>query len=258
MSKIKLFLELLKTDLFIYKKIIFDSLINAAIWLVSTVIIFAYIFPHIGMPKAFGTFIAVGCIANSIFWDVWTTSTSFIADIEGEKKINYFLTLPIPNTLIFVKQIISYAIKAGIPALFLLPLMKLLLWNRMSLANFSLTKFSIIFVLISIFVGAFSLFITSLIKSIDHVGNIANRFLFPLWLFSGTNYPWKLLYSISPILAYLTFLNPLLYAMEGSRAAILGQDGYLPFWACAIMLVIFTFLFGWLGIRKLKKRLDFV
>lgn len=256
-SQLKLFWELLKTDFFIYKKITLDYFINIAIWLISTVTIFAYIFPYIGMPRAFGTFVAVGCIASAIFWNTWTTSTIFLADIEGEKKINYFLTLPMPNTLILIKQIVSYAIKAGMPALFLLPLIKLFLWNSMSLANFSPMRFAIIFVFIAIFVGAFSLFITSFIKSMNHIENISMRFLFPLWFFSGANYPWQLLYSISPPFAYLSFLNPLLYAMEGSRAAILGQPGYLSFWICALMLIVFTGLFGYVGIIRLKRRLDF-
>lgn len=257
-SYLKLFLELLRTDLFIFKDAIKGAFIDCFIWFTCLIVVTAYVFPLIGMQTSYGPFVAVGAIVSCIFWDVWTTATIFISDVEGEKTINYFLTLPLPNYLVLIKTIFTYAIKAGIPGLTILPLGKIFLWNTMSFAQFCPFKFLLIFVLTTLFTGTFSLFIVSCVQNIHHLGKIGIRYLFPMWFFGGANYPWQTVYKFSPIFAYISLANPLLYAMEGIHAAVLGQTGYLNFWLCICMLILFTMLFGSLGIWKLKNRLDFV
>jgi len=257
-SYLKVFWELLKTDLSIYKQPIKDAVVDASIWFTCLIVIFAYVYPSIGMTQQFGVFMAVGAIVSCCFWDIWSTTTTFVSDIEGNKTIDYFLTLPIPNFLVLIKQIISYALKAGIPSLIILPLGKLFLWNQMSLAHFSLLRFILIYLLINIFIGAFSLFVTSKIQNLHHMGKVGIRYLFPLWFFGGSNFSWNMIHNLSPIFSYSCLLNPLLYAMEGIRAAVLGQEGYISYWICSVMLTGFIILFSFLGIKNLKTRLDFV
>jgi len=257
-SYIKLFWQLLKTDFHIYKKSVIDAMIDAVIWFICLTAVFAYIFPSIGISQDFSILIVVGAVASCIYWDVWATATSFIIDIEGSKTIGYFLTLPIPNVLVLIKQILVNAIKAGLPALIILPIGKLLLWNTLQFTNFSIVKFTLIFILTSLFGGSFSLFIVSRVKDINHIGKVAMRFLFPLWFFGGSNYSFAIIQKLSPTFAYASLANPLLYAMEGVRAAVLGQQGYLAFPICLLMLTLFTIIFAFLGIVSLKKRLDFV
>ena len=257
-SYLNIFWHMLKTDFLIYKDAITDGFVDATIWFVSTILIFAYVFPAIGMQQTFGPFMAVTSIVSCSFWDIWATSTIFISDMEGNKTINYFLTLPIPHYFVFIKQILGYALKAGIPSLVILPLGKIFLWKQLDLTHFSVPKFILIYILINIFVGAFSLLITSTIKDLHHMGKVGIRFLFPLWSFGGAFYSYKIISTLSPKLGYLNLTNPLLYAMEGIRAAVLGQNGSMNFWLCVIMLTAFTILFAWWGIFRLKKRLDLV
>ena len=65
-------------------------------------------------------------------------------------------------------------------------------------------------------------------------------------------------YLLLSFSGYLHLVNPLLYVMEGMRAATLGQEGYLPFWFSLAGLTIFTVGFAWDAIRRLQKRLDCV
>jgi ABC-type polysaccharide/polyol phosphate export permease len=62
----------------------------------------------------------------------------------------------------------------------------------------------------------------------------------------------------SPWFAYASLINPQLYIMEGMRAAILGQTGYLNFWLCAGMTLFFSIICGAHAIVKIQRRLDFV
>lgn len=254
----RIFWELLKTDIRIYKKMVIDNALDATCWFISTIALFAYVYPALGMQQSFGAFIAISSIASCAFWDIWSTSITFVSDMQSGKVINYFLTLPLPNSLIFVKQICGYAIKAGSYSLIILPLGKLFLWNKMSFAQFSIPKFIFIYILMNVFVGAFSLFITSTVENMSQINKVGIRFLFPLWSFGGAFYSWKLVHSLSPTCAYINLLNPLLYAMEGIRSATLGSADYINFWICAAVLIGFTVMFTLLGIIRLKKRLDFV
>jgi len=257
-SYLKVFWELLKTDFYVYRQSMVDWVINTIIWASCTIISFAYIFPIAGMTKDFAVFVAVGTVISCIYWDIWSTSYTFIADLEGERTIDYSLTLPLPNYLVLTKYIVSYAIKGGLPALITLPLAKLFLWNSMSFHNFSILKFTIIFLLSAIFMGSFSLFITSRISRMTQIENIGLRFLFPIWFFGGSNYSWKMIEGVAPTMAKINLINPLIYPMEGIRVAVLGQPGYINFFVCVLMTIFFTILFGFMGINKLKNRLDFV
>ena len=79
---------------------------------------------------------------------------------------------------------------------------------------------------------------------------------FLMYMFGGYLYSWHAVYALSAIGGYLSLVNPLIYTMEGMRAAILGQEGYLPFWFSFVALMLFTIAFAWNAISRLKKRLD--
>lgn len=242
----------------IYKDVIVSRLIDIIIWTTTLILVTSYVLPQLGLTPTYGAFFASGLIFSAGYWHIWSIASNFVADINGPKTINHNLTLPVPNSLVLIKQIISSAIQSGLPTLIILPIGKLLLLKRFPLTNFSFFKFSIIFILSNLFVGAFSMFIVSVVKDMNHIGKIGVRFMFPLWFLGGSQFSWLTLHTFAPKFSYATLANPLIYALEGSRTAILGQKGYIPFWTCIGMLFLFSILFGWLGIIKMKKRLDYV
>ena len=140
----------------------------------------------------------------------------------------------------------------------ILPIGKLLLWNKFNLTNFCFFKFILISIITSIFYGFFSLWLSSFVKDLENSGWMWARVINPIYMFCGYFSTWQSIYQTNNIIGYLHFLNPLLYAIEGTRAAFLGQNGYLNFWICLLMLMFFIFIFGYLGIKKFKKRVDFV
>lgn len=256
---IKTSLSLLKIDLYkYYKKTFRDDLINKVTWIVCVLAIATYIWPSVGMSESFGVFMALGSLVSCCFWDSWGLSAQFVADMEGERVINYYSTLPLPAWLFFAKQIVFYAVRSMVPALIMVPLSKLILWDKLDLTSLYLGKFLIIFVLTSIFCATLSLCMTSLVRDMSSIDNISIRFLFPMWFFGGSQFSWYTFYGVSPLFAYINLLNPLVYAMEGMRVAFLGQSGYLPFWVCVGMLVLYSFMLGFIGIKRLIRRLDCV
>ncbi len=257
-SYLKLFWQLVKTELLIFKQSVIGKIIDTAIWVAAVIGVVSYVFPQLGMSKGFGEFYAIGAIVSVGIFHIFPKTAAFVADITGNKKINYSFTLPLPSWLVILKDGVVYACETITMALVILPVSKLLLLNRLDLSNFSVIKFILMFFSLNFCIGLMSILMSSIVENIHTIEKIWVRILFPLWFFGGTQYSWKTMFEISPKLAYISLCNPILYATEGIRAATLGQEKYLSFWLCILMVWLFGIFFGWLGIKRLKKRLDFV
>lgn len=249
---------LIRRDLRVFGEEFVGKLIDAAILLFTTVIIFSYFLPSYGLESNYGPFILIGVIAGFGFFEIIGKVGVMIADMEGDKTILYTLTLPIPSWLVFVYIGLSWALISSIISLILFPLGKLVLFSQFDLTKISLWRFLLIFVLSNLFFGFFALWISSALKKMRSISHLFVRVINPMYMFGGYLYSWKVIYSVSATAAYLHFINPLLYVMEGMRAAMLGQEGYLPFWFSFVALTAFTLLIGWDAVRRLQNRLDCV
>ena len=256
---IHLFWQLLKADLIIYKQRIISRFIDSIIMMSIVTIIFSFIYPAaFGMAKEFGAFVLIGILVNVAIFEIWPFTARFIADINGNNSVSYYLTLPIPSWLIFIKSALAHSCKTIIMSALLLPLGKILLWNRLHFNHVCWYKFILIFISIHLFYNIFALSMLSIPKNMDDMGTIWNRILFPLWFFGAAEFPWQTVYKLSKPLAYVSLANPFVYTMEGIRAAFFGQEGYLSFWICLGVIWLNIIFFSWLGITRLRKRLDFI
>lgn len=252
------FKELLRTDLKIFKQTFGDKLFDLGIWVSTVAFVNSYLMPAFGLSPAYTNFIIAGLCASAGLFEVWPSAVNIISDLDGDRIINYHLTLPMPSWLFFMELICSYAISSAALSIFVVPFSKIILWNRFDLSNFHLGKFILIFTLTNIFYAAFTLFIASLVSGMKKIGTMWMRLVYPLWFLGCFQFSWLVLFKQVPILAYINLFNPLTYIMEGIRSAILGTEGYLPFSACLIMLTIFTIMCIVIAIKRFKKRLDFV
>lgn len=250
------FRALLAMDFYLFKKLIKDKVINLFIWVTSTVFVTAYIMPFFGLSLNYGLFLLAGLCASSGLFEVFPSVAKLVDDMKGDQVILYHMTLPLPSSLVIVRLMVANAFNACALGLCVLPLGKLLLWDRFDMSNFSLVKFLIIFMLASCFYGSYTIFIATRVPDMTKIGNVWMRFVYPLWFFGGYQFSWAALHKIAPALAYANLINPIIYIMEGVRAAVLGQEGYLNFWLCAVALFCFCCASIALGIRLLKKRLD--
>lgn len=248
--------RLIWRDLVVFLPSFWDRFFNACIWVVLTIVVFQYIFPTLGLSEDYGAFMAC---ANAISWgffEVMENVSRLIADLQGEKSISYDLTLPLPQWMVFCRLALASALQAMAISIFILPLSIVVLWNNFPLGAVSLGKIFLIFIVANLFYGFFSLLMSSLIPDLRGINNIWSRVIFPLWWLGGYQFSWETMRAISPITAKIMLANPILYTVEGMRAAVLGQEGYLNFWVCFFALIGFTLIVGYIGTKKMLKRLD--
>jgi ABC-type polysaccharide/polyol phosphate export permease len=256
-TQLQTFWQLMVRSFVIYKPHFKNKTFNAVVWTMLNVIVVAFIMPTVGLHN-FGPFILVTTAASNSFFTANNQIPGLLSEILGDvSNLRYQLSLPLAPWLTLTTYALECAYQGFISSLMIVPLGLLLLFNEFPFQYFCIIKFHFILLLISIFSGFFAVWMTSFVNDMVHeMENLWSRIIFPLWFLGGFQFSWKGLYSISPMLAYLNLLNPLTYVMEGGRAAALDPALSLPYWNCVFALIGFTIIFGYLGIMKLKKRLD--
>ncbi len=253
-----IFLQLLKTELFLIRKSFWDKVLNATIWSSTTIIVAAYILPLFGINKSFGVIQAVGVIISVVGFELYPSISKFFADLEGDGHINYRLGLPLPGWLLLMNMACVFVVNGVLLGLVTFTVAKLLLWNSFNVSIINIPQALIMFLMSNIFFGFFGLFMISLIKGLMSLEDVFMRVMFPMWFLGGFQFTWYALYSVCPTFAYLNLLNPYIHGQEGFRAAMLGQAGYLPVWTCVVTLAAMSVLCVFVSITRLRTKLDFV
>ncbi len=254
-NNLRVFKQLLIRDLVIFIPQYKDAVINTLIWHTLSATIFTYVMPSLGLA-GFGTFIIITNIASSGFFNTTENVTGFLSDITGDRAISYYLTLPIPQWMIFAQIALANALKSLSIAIIMLPAGLLVLGDLHAFPHFCWWKFALILTLGNLFFGYFSLITTAFTKSIQTLNNTWLRIVFPLWYLGGSTFPWKKLDSVAPWLGKILLANPLTLVLEGTRAAALDPAISLPFWGCVLGIVFYIILMGYIGTTQLMKRLD--
>jgi ABC-type polysaccharide/polyol phosphate export permease len=251
------FCALIQRDIMVFLPTYKDRIINSIIWAIITLVVFQYVMPSLGLPKSFAAFIAASNAASWGFFEVTENVGWLIADLEGHKAIGYDLTLPLPQWMVFIRIAISNGIKALLVATLFIPVAKIILGAALDLSNISFLKLGIILIMVHLFYGMFGLYLTSKTKNMMDLSNIWMRIVFPLWYLGCYQFPWSTLYKLSPTIAYINLLNPIVYCMEGMRSALLGAEASaIPFYYSVVALMIFCAVAAHVGVSKMRKRLD--
>ena len=133
---------------------------------------------------------------------------------------------------------------------------RIILGSTFSLPHINLFYFILIYLMSSLFFASFATWAVANSKGIERYSKIEMRLTGPLFFLCGWTASWSVMNTIMPLIGKLLLLTPWVYAYEGSRAALLGQEEYLPFWICIAMLLAYTLLCTLHGLYRFRKRLD--
>jgi len=252
------FLTLIKEDWLIFRKHLLNKIIDSAIVVAITLIIWQFIMPNMGIPTTYGIFMLGSCLASAGLFESYGQIASMVSDFAGDRKISYYLTLPIPTWMVFLKITCSLAIKAAVIAATTFIVGSIVLWNHFNIVSVSFVKLIPFWMVASLFFGAFALWVTSMVPNMHRFSSVWTRFIFPLWIFGGFQFSWATVAALSAWASYALLIDPLIYVSEGYRNVLLGSAGSLPYFLCMGMLLFFYLIFLYMGIKRLQQRLDFV
>jgi len=251
--------NLLWRDLLLIKKDFRDNFIDMLVWPTTASLVFGRIMPHIAqVDSSFAGLTLLGAIISIIFVNALHHIQLQVTDFEHDRIIDYYLTLPLSSTMVFMKQALSIVLRTYIFGLPLFIIAKLLLPQAFSMATFSFTKFLLMFSAVALFLAFFGLWISSWVRNKDAFIHVWLRMYTPMLWFGGFLFSWQQVHTKLPIASYLMLLNPMTYIMDGLRASMLGQTGFINFWVSFGMLTAQAALFAFIAIRRLQQRLDTV
>ncbi len=257
-SSLRVFGWLLWSDVRFIWKDFFANLLDAIMWPIFIILINGYIITELGMPADYGAFTAVSMIVIMGAYNAWAGSMLIAADLSGDQTISYELTLPLPYWMVWIKNGLYLSIKAATFNIVPLILGKLFLGDLFDLSNMSVMHFVIIYTVASLFFGMFALWSTVITKTAEGHTRLELRLIGPMFFANGWSASWAIMYKASPLFGVLVRCLPWIYAYEGCRAAILGQQGYLNIWVCVGMLVFFIVLITGMSVWLFKRRMDCV
>jgi len=205
------------------------------------------------LPAAYKSLLLPGIIAiTMMFTGVYAVAMPLIAEFQWSREIEDRLLAPIGIAWIAIEKVVSGMIQALAAGLIVIPLAWLLLRPGVEISIAAPLTFAVIIVLVAVFSACGGL---ALGCSIDqqHIGLMFGMVITPMIFFGCTYYPWSAL-AIFPILQKSVLINPLVYASEGMRAALVPQFPHLSLTVVLIALLFFDVLLLVVGLRQFEKK----
>jgi ABC-2 type transport system permease protein len=205
------------------------------------------------MPATYKSLLLPGIIAISmVFTGIWAVAMPLIAEFQWTREIEDRLLAPINLTWIAIEKVIAGMIQALVAGLVVLPLGWLVIGSGVDISIHEPLKFVVIILLVALFSACGGLALGCSMNQ-QHIGLMFSMILTPMIFFGCTYYPWSALKTF-PILQKAVLVNPLVYASEGLRAALVPQSPHLSTIAILIMLLVFDVLLLVVGLRQFEKK----
>ena len=205
------------------------------------------------MPEKYKSLLLPGIIAISmVFTGIWAVAMPLIAEFQWTREIEDRLLAPIDMHWIAIEKVVAGMLQAVLAGLIVIPLAWLVLRPGVDIRISSPLAFATIILLVAIFSACGGL---ALGCSIDqqHIGLMFGMVITPMIFFGCAYYPWSALNGF-PILQKAVLINPLVYASEGLRGALVPDFPHLSQTLVLVALLVFDGLLLAVGLRQFEKK----
>lgn len=253
LQNFQIFSSLLSKDMKVLFSKFTSTIIDCIFPLITQIVTFGYLFPLMGVDSYKIGPMFIGS-ALSLFLQLgFSIGVRMIFSVESSRFIDYLLTLPVSKHVIIIESIASGMIEIMIVmvplfcvSFFVLPITFSIKWISFIIMVLSIALFFSSFFLATSFLYSFNWFFD----------NLWPRRLTPLWWFGACLFIWHQVYEFWPLLGYLFLLNPITYAAEGLRSALLPGTKFIPVFYCSLALIIFSSFNYMLILRGMRSKLD--
>lgn len=175
-----------------------------------------------------------------------------IAEFQWTREIEDRLLAPIDISWIAIEKVVGGMLQAVVAGLVVIPLAWLVLCPGIEISVSSPIKFVAIILLVAAFSACGGLTLGCSINQ-QHIGLMFGMVITPMIFFGCAYYPWSALTKF-PILQKVVLVNPLVYASEGLRAALVPQFPHLPISAVLAALFVFDVVLLVVGLSLFEKK----
>ncbi len=193
-----------------------------------------------------------GIIAISMAMSgIMAVSMPLVAEFQFTREIDDRLLAPMEIEWVAIEKVVAGTIQALVAGLVVIPTAWVVM-GGVSLSGQHIAAFAATSLLVASLAAAIGLTLGCSVGQ-TQIGLMFSLVLAPMIFLGCSYYPWKALEAF-PVLQRLVLLNPLVYASEGFRGALVPQFPHLPAVAIAGGLCFFDALFLALGLRQFRKK----
>ena len=250
----KTFLALLARDAHVARRSLVQLLLQTFLQPMLFVFIFGRVMVSSGyMRPEYKSLLLPGIMAISmIFTGVWAVAMPLIAEFQFTHEIEDRLLAPIENHWLAIEKVCFGTAQAVVSGLAVIPAAWLLLRPGVDLNLHSPVMFAGVTLLVALLSASGGLALGCSVGQ-TQIGLMFSMVLTPMIFFGCVYYPWSALASF-PILQKIVLVNPLVYASEGLRGALVPQFPHLPVIVVFLGLVIFDALLLIVGLRQFHRK----
>ena len=188
-----------------------------------------------------------------VFTGIWAVAMPLIAEFQLTREIEDRLLAPIDIAWIAIEKVVAGMLQALVAGLVVLPAGMVGFGPRTGSHSASLrSSLPLVMVLVALFSAAGGLALGCTMNQ-QHIGLMFSMVITPMIFFGCTYYPWSALNTF-PILQKVVLINPLVYASEGLRGALVPQFPHLSAMAVLIALSVFDLLLLLAGLHQFQKK----
>jgi ABC-2 type transport system permease protein len=251
---LKTFLAMLARDAHVARRNIIPLLLQTFLQPLMFVFIFGRVMVGSGyMPPAYKSLLLPGIMALSMVGTgIWAVAMPLIGEFQFTREIEDRLLAPMDISWLAIEKVVAGTLQALAAGLMVIPCAWLLLRPGVEVNLRAPFLFAGIALLVALFSAVGGLALGCSVEQ-THIGLMFSLVVAPMIFFGCTYYPWSALNNF-PIMQKLVLVNPLVYASEGLRGALVPQYPHLPLIAVLAGLVFFDVLLLSVGLRQFHKK----
>jgi ABC-2 type transport system permease protein len=217
------------------------------------VFVFGRVMTSSGLMSAeYKALLLPGIIALSmIMTGTWAVTMPLLAELQFTKEIEDRLLAPMDLEWLAIEKIVAGMIQALVSGLVVIPLGWLVM-GGLSMSGAKIGLFIVQALLVAALSATLGLVLGCSIGQ-QQVGLMFSLVMAPMIFFGCTYYPWIALAKF-PILKRVVLINPLVYASEGFRGALVPQSPHLPQVVILGALVVFDTGLLLFGLRQFRRK----
>jgi len=258
-TSLRIFLQFLYRDFYIYRKQVWPLLINVCfIYPFIYAVGWGYLRPAVllGNNISTGSSMYVGNILLILIIISLRLGLNLLFDLDGIRYVEYQVSLLDPK-LVLLERIVFNSLFTFMLAAPFFPISKLILQEYLPTDTTSWAAVYGMLYLSSLLCATYQTLIACTLRP-KSFGNLWARVNNPLLAFGGFWVPKYVITQFSSVLGIIILANPMLYVTEGLRQAFIGGPQFMPLSICAAALIVFSCLFTVLAWHFFKKRIDHI
>jgi ABC-2 type transport system permease protein len=205
------------------------------------------------MPPEYKTMLLPGILGLSmVMTGTWAVAMPLVAEFQFTKEIEDRLLAPMEIEWLAVEKLVAGVIQALVSGLVVLPTAWIVMGSGVNLNVHHVGLFLAMSLLVALLSASLGLALGCSVQQ-QHIGLMFSMVLAPMIFFGCTYYPWQALAKFT-VLKRVVLINPMVYASEGFRSALVPQFPHLNTGLILLGLILFDSFFVAFGLRQFRKK----